>query len=867
MQKLQPIAPSANTYTHGQARFQLMTDRLVRLEWCADGTFEDRPSFAAVNRSFSTVPCAAAVRGRTLTLRTGALTLTYRDDGRPFHAGNLSVTFPLNGRTVRWRAGQKDGQNLGSTLRTLDGVEGEQHKHWLPNPDYVEGAEGEKGSRHIIKIEPVNLGGGLLSRSGWALVDDSRNIVLGATGSRPWPQARAEGERMDWYLLAYGHDYKAALHDAALVFGRQPLPPRYAFGYWWCRYWAYTDQELEALAHSFDTMKVPVDVMVVDMDWHLPGWTGTTWDRRFFPEPAEFLKRMKQLDLAVTLNLHPAEGVARHEEQFPAMAKAMGLDPRKVDRVPFDCTDPRFMEAYFKLLHHPHEKQGVDFWWMDWQQGHTTRIPGLDPLPWLNQLHWEDMAGNPLHRGKRPLIFSRFGGLGAGRYCIGFSGDTYSTWDSLRFQPRFTATAANVLYGYWSHDIGGHQPGTIAPELYLRWIQFGVYSPILRTHTSKNPEAERRIWQYPDPFDHLMMEAIRLRYELAPYLYTECQRGVSTGLSLCRPMYYDWPEEPAAYAAQGQYLFGDQLLVAPVVQPADVESELAPVEVWLPAGPWFDTARGELLEGGRTLKRSYLWDEVPVFVRTGAILPGQREARRLHAPSITDLVVTVYGGNAGAYTLFEDDGISSDYQENGAHIRLSHRRRGSAHQISVAPVKKAYPGFAWKKTLEIRLPATTPPTSVTVGGRTLRWAHRLGAEGWTYDGARATTVVRVRALDLRRGLTVTVNGSRFGGPANGLKGALSRLQRVMYYNRLAMTWHPSLPNERLGVQVAQTGNRISRLPAAFARERKALDRDLVELERMLRKLADTPDHGTKPDPTRQQRCRRARLLLADVSLD
>ncbi len=860
------IAPAAHTFTLGQARFQLLTDRLLRLEWCADAVFEDRPTLAAVNRSLPKISAQAALRDRTFTLRTDALTLTYRDDGKMFHAGNLSVTFALNGRTVRWRAGQEDRENLGATLRTLDGVEGDQHKDWIDNPDYVEGAEGLRGHRRIPSYKPVDLGKGFVSRAGWSVIDDSQNLVLDASSGRPWVQARPAGKRLDWYLFAYGHDYKAALRDAAQVFGAQPLPARYVFGYWWCRYWAYTDQELEGLVQAFDTMRVPIDVMVVDMDWHLAGWTGYTWDKGYFPDAAEFLKQMKRMDLAVTLNLHPADGVGRHESQFPAMAKAMGLNANKVDRIPFDCTDPRFMEAYFKLLHHPDEEQGVDFWWMDWQQGHQTKIPGLDPLPWLNHLHWEDMASNPRRAGRRPLIFSRFGGVGAGRYCIGFSGDTYSNWESLKFQPYFTATAANVLYGYWSHDIGGHQPGAIAPELYLRWIQFGVYSPVLRTHTSKNPDAERRIWQYPDPFDHLMMEAIRLRYELAPYLYTECRKGVETGLSLCRPMYYDWPEEKAAYTAKNQYLFGDHLLVSPVVQAADPETELATVETWLPPGTWFDTARGEVLPGGRSVKRRYLWNEIPVFVRPGTILPGQREARRLHAASIRDLVVTVYGGNSGSYTLFEDDGVSTDYLKTGANLLLSHRRRGLTHVISGAPVAAAYPGFIWKKSLEIRLPATTPPNSVQVGGRSLRWAHRLGAEGWTYDGATATTIVRVRTVDLHRGFTVTVKGTRFGGTANGVKGAMSRLQRVMYYNRLSIPWHPLHPQERLGIPVAQTGNRISRQPATFAQEIKALRGHLAALDRMLRELAQLGDHGDQPDATRQKRCQRARALLADVTL-
>jgi alpha-glucosidase (family GH31 glycosyl hydrolase) len=126
----------------------------------------------------------------------------------------------------------------------------------------------------------------------------------------------------------------------------------------------------------------------------------------------------------------------------------------------------------------------VDFWWLDWQQWSTTNIPGMSPTMWLNYVHYTDME----RQGKvRPLIFHRWGGLGNHRYPIGFSGDVVSVWKSLVFQPYFTATAANVGCAYWSHDIGGHMPGPISAELFTRWLQFGAFSPILRTHTPRTP--------------------------------------------------------------------------------------------------------------------------------------------------------------------------------------------------------------------------------------------------------------------------------------------------------------------------------------------------------------------------------------------
>lgn len=808
----EPQAAESMTTRAGMARFTVLTGRMIRMEWARDGKFEDRPTLAVVNRRTPAVRFRLEREGQTLHIRTDSLTLRYVDDGRVFHAGNLSVEFTLDGRGVRWRPGLKDARNLKGTCRTLDNVSGAR----------------------------TRLGEGLISRSGWALFDDSRGVVLDADKSgntdKPWVAPRPAGVRRDLYLLAYGHDYKAALKDASQIFGRQPLPPRFALGYWWSRYWAYTDKEIETLVAQHDAAGVPLDVMVVDMDWHLEGWTGYTWDRRYFPDPKDFLRSLKRHGLKVTLNLHPAEGVQDHEEAFATVARA--LKARPGDRhVPFDCTDPQYMAAYFRHLHHPMEDDGVDFWWIDWQQGEKTAIKGLDPLPWLNHLHFNDMLERKPSR--RPLILSRFGGLGAGRYPLGFSGDTISQWSSLAYQPHFTATAANVLFGYWSHDIGGHMPGQIEPELYTRWVQYGVFSPILRTHTTKNPHAERRLWEYPAPHSELMAEAIRLRYRLVPYIYTENRKCFDSGLSLCRPMYHEHPDLPKAYSVPGQYYFGDEMIVAPIVRRVSRRDEMAEAGVYLPPGKWFDTALGELHDGGRTIRRRYLISEIPVFVRGGAIVPAQKPPLRLNDRSYRDLVVIAYPGGDGRYDLYEDDGISQDYlRGQSATIRLAQRSSAAGRGITIAAARGNYKGFLATRTLEVRLPASVPPRLVKVNGEALRWSHRPADGAWSYDGDTATTIIRLRSIDLRKSTKIEVLARRSVRPdaAMGLKGLISRLECIRVYSAYLGHCRVLHRQERLPVEAAQIGNRISRNPDSFAAETERLGGYLRDMPRLLRFL-------------------------------
>ena len=314
MHQYNPTPTAENCLTFGKARFVLLSERMLRLEWAEDGAFADEATLAVVHRAQPPVPHHCDMRGKALTLTTAAFTLRYTEDGNPFSAENLQVSFTLNGETVCWQPGLRDTQNLGATLRTLDGIKGDR-SHACIGID-------RKTKQEKFGWVPVDMGNGFISRSGWALIDDSHGVLL--TGDPEWVTPRPAGERCDWYLLLHGHDYPGALAETAQVFGRQPLPPRFAFGYWWSRYWAYTDRELEELVQQFDRFAVPIDVLVIDMDWHLEGWTGYSWDRRYFPDPVDFLRWVKAQDLKITLNLHPADGVANFEEQFPAMAMRAG---------------------------------------------------------------------------------------------------------------------------------------------------------------------------------------------------------------------------------------------------------------------------------------------------------------------------------------------------------------------------------------------------------------------------------------------------------------------------------------------------------------------------------------------------------------
>ena len=754
-----PAADTRAVVRFGPARFTVLAPALVRLEWDPRKRFEDRASQFAINRRLAVPAFGVRPEGGALTIETGSLEIRFENDGRPFHAGNLAIRRKDWPGDRFWRPGDEARGNLGGTARTLDKVSG------------------------ATALEP-----GIISRDGWAVVDDSRSLVFEANYESGWLTPRSAPEEgpapIDWYYFGHGRDYRAALRDFTSIGGRIPLPPRFVFGVWWSRYWAYTDEELKAIVREFGKNYVPLDVLVVDMDWHLEGWTGYTWDRRKFTDPEGFLKWCHEQGLRVTLNLHPAEGVTRHEERFAEFCRAVGFDPEVVWHVPFDCADPVFMRAYFEVLHRPLEEQGVDFWWLDWQQGDASAVEGLDPLWQLNHLHWHDMekratrtGGTPVppghtgkmpvppehtgkmpvppeHTGKmpvppggkRPLIFSRWGGMGNHRYPIGFSGDTISDWDSLAFQPRFTATAANVGYGYWSHDIGGHYHGPVDAELYLRWIQYGVFSPILRTHTTKHPLAERRIWEFPTVFE-AAREAMWLRSRLVPYIYTAARQAHDTGVSLCRPMYYDWPEHDEAYRRPDQYMFGDDLLVAPVTTPVDTDTGLATIDIWLPPGTWCDFFAGDKLEGDRVIRREAALDEVPVYARAGAIIPLAQPTMRTRDLPRHLQGVRLLRGERGEASYYEDDGETVGYERGEHAITVYRQRRAdpSRHMIEIEPARGTYPGMLDQRARFLELMGFGPIAAVRADGAAVaRMEDDELEEFWLRDDESDWTVILLR---------------------------------------------------------------------------------------------------------------------------
>ncbi|MEN6581147.1 MAG: TIM-barrel domain-containing protein [Armatimonadota bacterium] len=633
-------------------RFQFYSALVIRIEYSPSGCFRDIPTAVVANRELGGAEVTVEEHCSEVIIDTGRLVVHYQPGTMGLSRDNLWVEWMDSSTRREWRPGDVDTLNLGGTLRSLDGF----------------------GAEKLYKVDP-----GVISRSKYFVLDDSTTPGHDTDGDSLWPQF--EEGYVDIYFAVYD-DFTQGLQAYAGLTGRVPMIPRRALGLWFSRYYPYSNYEFREIVRKFEKLKVPLDVLVMDVDWHLWGWEGFDWDTDLIPDPSDLLVWLHERGLLVGANVHPG-GVPDQDSHSAKMRDALGWDSNTP--VKLDLTDPDQAHAYMDVAHQPVMEQGIDFWWVD---GDSAHMQGLDSQHATNHVYF---TFTKQHSDARPMILSRFGGLGSHRYPIGFSGDTKSDWAALAYQVEFTSTAGNALMPYWSHDIGGFCGNRIDSQLYVRWVQFGALSPILRLHSDHGYRAP---WDYGPEVYAAFKKAYDLRLSLIPYIYSLCRESHSDSMPLVRPMYYHWPEDEECYQRGSQFMLGPWLLACPVTYPAS--GGRAHVEVYLPDGIWFDYWTGHRIDGGRSILYPCPLDRTPLFVRAGAVIPTQNPMSKASACCPDPLVIHAYPGADGGFTIYEDDGETQDWERGEFTLcPVTMVREGDGVKVSVGPAEGQFIG--WKR--------------------------------------------------------------------------------------------------------------------------------------------------------------------------
>ncbi|MCT9007364.1 TIM-barrel domain-containing protein [Streptomyces rhizosphaerihabitans] len=647
---------------------------------------------------------------------------------------------------------------------------------------YRRGLDGVTGNENSLLTTP-----GLLNQDGWYLLDDTPSALYDTTAQKAVPRPdHGAAPYQDGYVFGYGHDYKRGLGDLATLTGPPALLPQWAYGVWYSEYIDRTAADYQnAILPAFRSEGAPLDVLVTDTDFKaVNNWSGWEMDPAKFPDPKGFFDWSASQGLHNTLNVHPS--ILASDPQFAqAQATAKGkltkggcASGANVENncYTFDFGDPDQLKAYMDL-HQAMDQQGNDFWWLDWCcDASQSSLAGVTPDAWINQ-QYATAAAKTLGRG---FVLSRaYGSLQAAGYSgqqglptgpwadkrstVHFTGDTSSTWGTLKLEVGYTpGESAATGMAAITHDIGGHNDTTgltgsetyteggqrrtthkLPDDLYARWVQFGAFQPIDRLHSN---HSDRLPWQYGATARQSADKFLNLRENLVPYTYTLAEEANRTGVPIVRPTYLEYPEEPQAYAAaDSEYFYGSDILVAPVTTPGTS----ATTSVWLPPGQWTNYFTGETYTGGGTQEVTADLNSMPVFIKAGGILP-----TRTHNVSsddrnpLTDVTLTVAAGASGSFHLYEDNGTTK-HKNQSATTTIRYRQNGSHHTLSIRPVRGSFPGQVKTRLWTLSILGTHAPTKVSATGM------QLSPHAYHWDSTSKVLTITLPRQSVHAPITVT----------------------------------------------------------------------------------------------------------------
>ncbi len=699
---------------------------------------------------------------RTLTTSSGTLSLPPTGSWDTWGVATLPLHAEQGDTIVTTACGASDGcnVNLDSVALTAPGAAYPDHSTTTPPAADEPGQLGgwtrgldEYANQAGTSISDAKLHPGILNRRGWSLLDDTYTALRTPGG---WVAERPahRGVYQDGYLFGYGDDYATALSDLRTLTGSAAMLPERAFGVWFSEFFPYSTSDYEnELIPAFRAHGVPLDNLVADTDWKSPQqWDGWNWNPALFPDPGAFLGFAKSQNLDVALNVH-----AGIDQSDPRFAQAQQTAKGKLTRAAqcfsptcyrFDWSDADQAKAWLDL-HQPFEDQGVRQWWLDWCCTDSyVGLQGLTPDSWINDLYARDTDA----RGLRGFVLARIGASfedyrgapapgpwGEHRSTVHFTGDTDPTWDDLAMAVKLTPAEGAIGQPYVSHDIGSFKGRHLPDDLYTRWVQLGAFQPILRLHSD---HGDRLPWEY-GAGQAPATDALRLREALVPYTYSLARQSVDTGLPIARALYLEYP---GVYDHPDEYLYGPDVLVAPVTSPGPIATR----DVWLPPGRWIDFFTGATFGGGRTVSVKVPLDRMPVFVKAGSVVARQPGTSHVTAPSA--LAISAYAGGSGDFTLYSDAGEGQS--QASARTRLSYRDHGSWSSLTIGADAGHYPGQPSRRTYTVDFVDVSAPKHVVAG------LVPLPRSAWSYDAATATLHVRTGAVSTRFPLTISQIGGR-----------------------------------------------------------------------------------------------------------
>jgi alpha-glucosidase len=774
-----------------QVQVTALAADLIRVRMTPGRAFGADESWAVVKTDWPAVPIEVTDARTVLQLSTPELVvevnkspcrIAFRDKtGHVINQDEPGKRMAWDGKQVRvWKAMPPDEYyyGLGEKAGPLE-HRGQAYVNW--NTDAVGYRWGSDPLYQSIPFLLALRGG----QSYGIFLDNTyrSDFDLGKTIRDQYSFGAEDGE-LNYYFF-YGPDPKKVLMRYTELLGRMPLPPRWALGYQQCR-WSYEpESRVREIVHNFRLRNIPLDVIWLDIDY-VDGFRCFTVDKTKFPNFRQMIADFVSVGVKTVCMIDPGikkdpgywvydQGVAGdHFIKLPDGSHYVG------DVWPGACVFPDFTraetQAWWGGLYKEFVEAGVKGFWNDMNEPAvfietdqlTERTMALDAIH-------DDRGQRTSHRkshnvygmlmvratfegikklrpGERPFVLSRANFAGGHRYAAAWTGDNTSNWEHLHLWIPMTLNFGLSAQTFAGPDIGGFA-GNPTPELFTRFLQGGVFSPLCRTHSEKGTN-DQEPWSYGPKYEAINRRYIELRYQLMPYIYTVFEEAVRTGLPVMRPLFLEYPNDRRTYRLDTEFLFGPDLLVAPVL----IEGATSR-EVYVPAGEWFNFWTGEKIVGPRQIRVEAPLDVLPLFVRGGAIIPMQPVVQYVDEAPIDPLTLNIFPAAESTGTHYEDDGSSYEY-EQGTYARTQFRCRQSPQQIileigqregSYVPAPRSYLlrfNAAEKAPRQVQREGRALPRISTLAGL------RQSTQGWTYDPVKR--IVWVKFPDEGRAETISL---------------------------------------------------------------------------------------------------------------
>ncbi len=498
----------------------------------------------------------------------------------------------------------------------------------------------------------------------WAPAPWEWNVSSGETDSREM-SIILDNKRMDVFLMCGDAFEVQSLYQK--LTGYAPIPPKWAFGFIQCKNRYRSQAEVLQIAREYRERNIPCDAMVIDWQWYK--FTGDLdWDNDSWPDVKEMTAELRSMGFHLMLAQHPF--VNRNCKNFKEFSENGFLNRPLDTNIPnftFDHTNPEARKLWWQKIKKLAD-DGVDGYWTDMGElqehkpGTESYLGSREKCHNLYTVFWSKCLyeGHRKDFDTRCVSLHRSAFAGSHRYgALLWSGDIHSTWEVLRDQVVIGPTVCASGQPYWCTDIGGFfGSDDLTPELYIRWLQWGVFCPIFRTHGTR---ADNEVYRFSEECEKISTAFIKLRYKLLPYIYSNAYQNHISGRPLMRPLVFDYPNDKKACETKHQYMFGDSLMIAPVT-----EYSRRSLDVYLPDGIWYDFWTDREYKGGQTVRVSAPLDRIPVFVKAGAVIPTVEAACHTGAIDHSKITLHTYPGAEGRFLLYEDAGEGYAY-ENGEY--------------------------------------------------------------------------------------------------------------------------------------------------------------------------------------------------------